>query len=118
MSDFIHVRPTTARRRDFAVWATAQRPKVRTVSTHTFAVPASLFVQAPEAVLIGALVDGHRYVSPQEDDDQDHEGAGSDSLAPAPETGPPYACGACDRDDFQTERGRDTHRRRLHAEGA
>jgi hypothetical protein len=64
----IHVQPTPGLRRDFARWATAQRPKIRTVSTVEFAVPADLFAAAPEEILIGALVDGHRYLSPAEDE--------------------------------------------------
>jgi hypothetical protein len=63
----IEVQPAPALRRAFARWATAQTPKVRTVSPADFAVPAALFVAAPEEVLIGALIDGHRYISPQED---------------------------------------------------
>jgi hypothetical protein len=68
MRPMIHVQPTPELRRAFAKWATAQRPKVRTVSTTAFAVPTDLFASAPEEVLIGALVDGHRYVSPVEDE--------------------------------------------------
>ncbi|MEC3995162.1 hypothetical protein VSR01_17130 [Actinacidiphila sp. DG2A-62] len=64
----IHVQPTPQLRRAFAVWATAQTPKVRTVGTSTFAVPPHLFTDVPEPVLIGATVDGHRYVSPLEDE--------------------------------------------------
>ncbi|PSK57983.1 hypothetical protein B0E38_01828 [Streptomyces sp. 111WW2] len=64
----IRVQPATARRRAFARWATAQTPKIRTVGLYLFAVPADLFVQAPEDILVGALVDGHRYVSPAEDE--------------------------------------------------
>ncbi|MFJ3545472.1 hypothetical protein ACIPQH_25290 [Streptomyces rubiginosohelvolus] len=67
MTDMIRIRPTADRRRDFARWAVAQTPKIRTVSPQDFAVPAALFVTAPEEVLIGALVDGTRYVSPVED---------------------------------------------------
>lgn len=70
MNDMIEIQPAPERRRAFAVWAVAQTPKLRTVSTHAFAVPARLFVQAPEETLIGALVDGHRYVSPDEDAEQ------------------------------------------------
>ncbi|MFE9319244.1 hypothetical protein ACFYNV_29795 [Streptomyces albidoflavus] len=66
-SEMIHIQPTRGRRTAFARWATAQTPKLRTVGINTFAVPAELFVQAPEDVLIGALVDGRRYVSPEED---------------------------------------------------
>lgn len=63
----IRVQPAARRRREFAVWATAQTPKIRTVAPNTFAVPADLYVGAPEEILIGALVDGHRFVSPVED---------------------------------------------------
>lgn len=63
----IHVEPTRPLRRDFAVWATAQDPKIATVSPSAFAVPADLYADVPEELLIGAQVDGHRYVSPLED---------------------------------------------------
>lgn len=67
MRPMIHVQPAAELRRPFAVWATAQRPKIRTVSTSAFAVPAGLFAGMPEELLIGALIDGHGYVSPVED---------------------------------------------------
>ncbi|WP_434593264.1 hypothetical protein [Streptomyces sp. A5-4] len=67
MTDFIHVQPAPERRVDFARWAVAQTPKVRTVSTSVFAVPDGLFTEVPEPLMIGATVDGHRYVSPDED---------------------------------------------------
>lgn len=63
----IRVKPERSLLVAFARWATAQTPKVRTAGLGEFAVPAALFVHAPEEVLIGALVDGHRYVSPSED---------------------------------------------------
>lgn len=86
MSDFIHVQPTRERRVAFARWAVAQTPKVRTVSPHTFAVPPHLFTEAPEDILIGALVDEHRYISPTEtcsadDPDDGTTTDGSDSAA-------------------------------------
>ncbi|WP_381792986.1 hypothetical protein [Streptomyces niveus] len=65
--DFIRVEPARDRRQTFADWAVAQTPKLRTVGQNAFAVPLALFPEAPEDVLIGALVDGHRYVSPAED---------------------------------------------------
>lgn len=68
MRDMIQVRPDSTRRQEFARWATRQTPKIRTVAPATFAVPAGLFVDAPEDILIGALVDGRRYVSPYEDE--------------------------------------------------
>ena len=64
----IHVEPERSRRRDFAAWAVAQDPKVRTASAHAFAVPEGLFTAIPEALLIGSRVDGHRYISPEEDE--------------------------------------------------
>ncbi|MFJ3274020.1 hypothetical protein [Streptomyces sp. NPDC086776] len=67
MSDMILIQPTRDLRKPFAQWAVAQVPKVRTVGTNVFAVPAALFVEAPESVLVGSLVDGTRYVSPDED---------------------------------------------------
>ncbi|WP_327421743.1 hypothetical protein OG763_14470 [Streptomyces sp. NBC_01230] len=67
MSDVIRIQPTAEQRQAFARWAVAQKPKVRTVGTNVFAVPAALFVEAPESVLVGSLVDGTRYVSPDED---------------------------------------------------
>ncbi|WP_037871977.1 hypothetical protein [Streptomyces sp. SPB074] len=60
------VRPAPKLRRDFARWAVAQRPKVRTASPTSFAVPTALFTEAPEEILIGSVVDGQRYVSPDE----------------------------------------------------
>lgn len=63
----ITVRPERSRLVAFARWATAQTPKIGTVGLGEFGVPADLFVQAPEEILVGALVDGHRYVSPEED---------------------------------------------------
>ncbi|MGX1514030.1 hypothetical protein [Streptomyces collinus] len=65
--DEIRIEPARESVTAFARWAVAQTPKIRTVGPAAFAVPAAAFVQAPEEVLIGALVDGHRYVSPAED---------------------------------------------------
>ncbi|WP_063895104.1 hypothetical protein [Streptomyces sp. Root369] len=64
--EFITVQPTREQRTDFARWAIAQDPKVRTVSTMAFAVPPDLFTGMPEHLLVGALVDGHPYVSPDQ----------------------------------------------------
>ncbi|MFI9418085.1 C2H2-type zinc finger protein [Streptomyces werraensis] len=68
MRNFIRVEPTRDNRVPFAGWACDQVPKVRTVSPQAFAVPHHLFTGIPEPLLIGALVDGHRYVSPDEDE--------------------------------------------------
>lgn len=59
--DFIEVTPAPEQRTAFARWAVAADPSMRTVSLNTFAVPYALFGDAPEAVLIGALIDGHLY---------------------------------------------------------
>ncbi|MER6557892.1 hypothetical protein ABT300_09015 [Streptomyces sp. NPDC001027] len=64
----IRVQPAPEVRVAFARWAVAQRPKVRTYSTNEFAVPPALFTWAPEELLIGSVVDGHRYRSPLEDE--------------------------------------------------
>ncbi|WP_245881650.1 hypothetical protein [Streptomyces milbemycinicus] len=64
----ITVQPTRALRVDFARWAVAQTPKVRTCSTTEFALPPHLFTYMPEELLIDSLVDGHRYRSPMEDE--------------------------------------------------
>ncbi|WP_432001623.1 hypothetical protein [Streptomyces sioyaensis] len=78
MPDMIHVEPESAVRRDFAVWAVAQDPKVRTVSATAFAIPAALFTEVPERLLIGSQVDGHRYVSPDEDESDPEASAGAE----------------------------------------
>ncbi|CAM5301816.1 hypothetical protein AB0F92_22740 [Kitasatospora aureofaciens] len=134
----IRVQPAAARIRAFAQWAIAQDPKVRTVSTHEFAVPAERFAEAPEDILLGALVEGQPYVPAA--------GGQGAADAPAGDGAPPAAspagtqpdpadeapeepasdpapvlseaafpCGTCDR-HFGTERGRDTHRRQAHQE--
>ncbi|NGO66801.1 C2H2-type zinc finger protein [Streptomyces boncukensis] len=158
MSDLIRVEPARERRVEFAAWAVAQDPKIRTVAAHAFAVPAALFTEAPEELLIGALVDGRPYVSPDADEDQEPqddvraellgvatpegltapvaEERTADPGEPLPEVNPAaygpdsvsldapdtasddqperFPCDLCDR-TFSTERGRDTHRRRVHA---
>ncbi|MET9462433.1 hypothetical protein ABZY05_46800 [Streptomyces canus] len=63
---FITVQPAQAQRIDFARWAVAQDPKVRTVSPQAFAVPNDLFTYMPEQLLVGAIVDGHAYVIPDD----------------------------------------------------
>ncbi|MER7742310.1 C2H2-type zinc finger protein [Streptomyces sp. NPDC096538] len=70
MNNFIRVEPTRDNRVPFAGWACDQVPKVRTVSPQAFAVPHHLFPDIPEELLIGSIVDGHRYVSPLEDERQ------------------------------------------------
>lgn len=165
--DEIHIEPTPANRVAFARWGTTLTPKARTVGISTFAVEPRQFVDAPEEILIGALVDGHRYVSPSEDEANGTPPPGAELLGVATEeafaeagtaaaegladgvvaaergdgSGPDfaplddapaddedegqgdeadglrtlYACPKCPR-DFETERGRDTHRRQAHRE--
>lgn len=135
MTVLIRVQPTRARLIDFARWAVAQTPKVRTVSTNTFAVPQHLFTDMPEPLLIGSIVDGHHYVSPDEDEQPaSSEAIGPDStplgpqdFAPledaptedddsdASDQGDDLTCDVCSR-PFTTARGRDTHRRQAHPE--
>lgn len=91
--EIIRVEPALDRRECFARWAVAQTPKVRTADHNAFAVPAALFPEAPEGVLIGALVDGRPYVPVQDDeeaparDDQGfYEAVPGQPLPPVPES--------------------------------
>ncbi|MER6367432.1 hypothetical protein ABT255_03465 [Streptomyces mirabilis] len=68
---FITVQPARDLRTAFARWAVAQDPKVRTVSPVDFAVPYGLFTSVPEQLLVGAVVDGHAYVIPDEPEPTD-----------------------------------------------
>lgn len=84
MTDVIQVRPASALRRDFAAWAVAQTPKVRTIDPQTFAVPGRLFTEVPELLMIGSTVDGHRYVSPVEDEQQERQAVPGQVLPEVP----------------------------------
>lgn len=162
MSDFVRIRPTADRRVPFARWAVAQTPKIRTSGPDTFTVPVNLLAGMPEDILIGSDIDGHRYVSPEEDEAEGRPAPGAelrgvataDGLTPAsvpqqeadaeeplpertdetdapdssPLPEPEHAAEADDRPEgvfpcpgcgkeFTTERGRDTHHRRKHADG-
>ncbi|MFC9382786.1 hypothetical protein ACFT0G_30950, partial [Streptomyces sp. NPDC057020] len=86
MTDFLHIQPAQEQRRAFARWAVAQDPKLRTVGPNTFEVPAEAFAQAPEEILIGAMVNGHRYVSPEEDAREERAAPGENP--PETEHGP------------------------------
>lgn len=68
MSDAIVVEPAPGLRVEFARWGSDFQPGFRTCSHSEFEVPADVFVLAPEELLIGAVVDGHRYRSPLEDE--------------------------------------------------
>lgn len=135
----IQIRPARARRQAFARWAVAQTPKVRTVSPADFAVPADLYAQMPEHILIGSQVEGHDYVSPElaggftephipppAPDELELTGvATADAFMPLPGDEPEsepantgaaarrYTCPDCAR-PFKSARGRDTHRRHAH----
>lgn len=94
MSDKIHVRPASERRRDFARWATGYTVRLRTVGPDTFAVPPHLFVDVPEELLVGAIVDGRRYRSPLEDEEtgtpppgrvEEREAVPGEPLPPVPD---------------------------------
>jgi len=89
----IHVRPAPQQRRDFARWATGQSSRIRTVSSTEFAVPADLFGLAPDGVLVGALVDGHVYVSPLKDEDQEADGV--EGVPATPDGARLLDCGLC-----------------------
>lgn len=145
LNHMIDVVPAPALRRDFAVWAVAQTPKVRTVSATEFAVPDGLFTELPEHLLIGSLVDGHPYVSPDDDGPEllgvataegftppllpEREATPGEPLPPVPDEayGPDSVplddapadddttCPICER-TFTTSRGRDTHQRQAHAD--
>ncbi|MFG2404272.1 hypothetical protein ACGFR8_08010 [Streptomyces brevispora] len=94
MNDMIEIQPAPEKRRAFAQWAVEQVPKLRTVSTHAFTVPANAFAEAPEDILIGALVDGRRYVSPVED-------AAAGRPAPGADGARLLDCGLCYEEDGQ-----------------
>ncbi|MGJ3558859.1 hypothetical protein ACR6C2_07720 [Streptomyces sp. INA 01156] len=53
---------------------------MRTASPQAFAAPHPLFTGMPEPLLIGATVDGHRYVSPDEDQEPTEPADGPELL--------------------------------------
>lgn len=71
----VRVTPAPDMRRAFAEWAVEQTPKVRTISSRSFAVPPRLFTALPEYLLIGAMVDGHQYVPAGPEPDAEPEQA-------------------------------------------
>ncbi|MEV5677062.1 hypothetical protein [Streptomyces sp. NPDC052179] len=92
----IEVQPTPEQRRAFATYAVRQKPKWRTASPTSFAVPADLFVDLPEELLIGSLVDGRRYVSPDEDAALGEPAPGAPVTPQEPRL---LACGLCYEED-------------------
>ena len=71
----VRVTPANDMRRAFAEWAVEQVPKVRTISSRSFAVPPDQFTGLPEYLLIGAMVDGHQYVPVPEDEQEPEQAA-------------------------------------------
>lgn len=88
MTGVITVEPAPSLRVEFARWGTDFGPRFRTCSHNEFEVPADLFSEAPEELLIGAIVDGHRYRSPIEDDQL---GITPPGTWPGPEEAPTFA---------------------------
>ncbi|MGF0163063.1 hypothetical protein ACQRET_03335 [Streptomyces koyangensis] len=80
MNPLITVQPRPEQRRPFARWAVAQVPKVRTVGPSSFGVPPHLYTDMPEALLRGALVDGHPYRSPADYEATEPAPAGAPEL--------------------------------------
>ena len=70
-NDMIIVQPAPELRVEFARWGLYYQPAFRTVGSFAFTVPADAFAEAPEELLIGAIVDGERYRSPMEDERND-----------------------------------------------
>lgn len=64
MTEYLTVTIAPGLRRDFAVWAREQTPKVMTNGAFTSAVPADLFQAVPVELLAGALVDGQPWDMP------------------------------------------------------
>lgn len=61
MTYLVLVEPADEQRGDFARWCIAQDPEIQTASHRGFNVPADLFASLPEALLVGAYIDGHLY---------------------------------------------------------
>ena len=70
----VRVTPSAENRKEFAKWAV--RNRVRTVTSNSFGVPVALFTEIDEALLVGAIVDGQPWVSPDAPADLDADGSG------------------------------------------
>lgn len=120
MPRVIHVRPASGLRVEFARWAVAQTPKVRTVSEVAFGVPVHLYPLVPAALLVGALVDGQPYVPPAPPAELAAEpsadGQGDAAEGADDPDGDSFMCGECGR-EFDTGRGLAAHRRQAHETG-
>lgn len=143
MTDVIVVEPAPELRAEFARWGLYYQPAFRTVSPFEFAVPADAFAEAPEVLLVGATVDGHRYRSPIEDERNGTPPPAEPELVPGSWPGPEQVsefapledapadepaepadvegadganvCDTCGR-DFTTLRGLNKHRTAAHPE--
>lgn len=63
MTETVEIQPAYEQRRDFARWALSQTPRIETASASTTRVPVALFAIIPEALLVGARIDGTPYRS-------------------------------------------------------
>lgn len=88
MTDVITVRPALELRVEFARWGLYYQPRFRTLSSFEFEVPADAFTECPEELLIGAIVDGHRYRSPIEDERNGTPPPGAPEVVPGSWPGP------------------------------
>lgn len=57
------VEPAADQLSGMAIWLLERDPGIRTASPSSFHVPAELFKDLPEELLVGAFVDGHVYRS-------------------------------------------------------
>ena len=72
MDTLIIVQPGPHKRGPMALWLVSEYPEVRTVSESEFGIPPAVFTLMPEELLIGAVVDGHEYISPDLDSEPPH----------------------------------------------
>lgn len=61
MTYLVLVEPADEQRRAFARWCLAQDPPIMTTTASGSEVPADVFRDMPEGLLVGAYVDGHLY---------------------------------------------------------
>lgn len=134
MPEMITVEPAPALRVEFARWSIDFKPRIRTCSHNEFEVPADLLSEAPEELLIGAVVDGHRYRSPIEDGRLGitppgtwpgpeevsvfaplEDARADEPEVPAEDVAQAWHCDACGR-EFGTQRGLNKHRTSAHPE--
>jgi len=67
MSYKVLIEPADDQRAAFARWCLAQTPRIETASHAGSEVDSELFKQVPEALLVGAHIDGrlYRHVTPE-----------------------------------------------------